>query len=174
MPPKKVEPVSPLLADIPYVYLLDQSQWPDFKRALNNCGLTWNIPDWMTTIVYKGLDYKTICNKGEDLDKIFLLTSIDVGDKKMEPGGTHTQKLIEMLGFPKNLGEYIQPSIRFCNLGKLEFEPESKLPARQKLWAWILRCLQGPKQTEGPLFGVGNNLLIVVKTCAAYSLFYST
>ena len=32
-----------LLIDIPYQYLVEKSQWSDFKRSLNMCGLTWNL-----------------------------------------------------------------------------------------------------------------------------------
>ena len=70
----------------------------------------------------------------------------------MEAGGDKSRQLIKLLGFPKNLGEYINPSMKFCNLNKLEFEPDSKLPARQKMWAWMVKCLQGPKSVPGPYF----------------------
>ena len=56
------------------------------------------------------------------------------------------------LVFLKNMGDYIKPSIKFCNLNKLEFEPDSKLPSRQKLWSWIQRCLLGTKPTPGPYY----------------------
>ena len=139
------------LPDLPYQYLLERSQWSDFKRALNNCGLTWAIPDWMSTILYKGKDYKDLKEKGEDMDAIFKLPVITLAEnKQIEAGGDKSRKLISLLGFPKSMGEYIQPSMKFCNLNKLEFEPDSKLPARQKLWSWMVKCLQGPKLTPGP------------------------
>ena len=52
------------LPDLPFQYLTDKSQWPDFKRSLNNCGYTWNISDWMSTIVFKGKDYNDLKTKG--------------------------------------------------------------------------------------------------------------
>ena len=41
---KPTESMAPLV-DIPCVYLLERSSWPEFKRALNECGLTWNLPE---------------------------------------------------------------------------------------------------------------------------------
>ena len=54
LPPKQEHVSSSILIDIPCFYLYDRSGWPDFKRALNECGLSWNLPDWMTTIVHYG------------------------------------------------------------------------------------------------------------------------
>ena len=53
---------------------------------------------------------------------------------KEAPPGTN-QIFMDLLGFPKTMGEYLQPGMRFCNLNKMEYEPDGKLPARQKLWA---------------------------------------
>ena len=36
---KPTESMAPLV-DVPCVYLLERSSWPEFKRALNECGLT--------------------------------------------------------------------------------------------------------------------------------------
>ena len=77
MPPKKALlpagfPEFPnQLTDIPCVYLTDRSGWHEFKRALGDCGLTWNLPDWMTTIVYKGREWKEIAGRGTDLNEHF-------------------------------------------------------------------------------------------------------
>ena len=46
------------LIDIPCSYLYDRNGWADFKRNLNECGLTWNLPNWMTTIVRGGTEWK--------------------------------------------------------------------------------------------------------------------
>jgi hypothetical protein len=87
----------------------------------------------MSTIVYKGDDEKKILAKS-NIDEIFKLPTMLVGENKVEIGGGKSQELIKLLGFPKSIGEYIQPSTRYCNLSKLDFEPENKLPARQKMW----------------------------------------
>ena len=62
------------------------------------------------------------------------------------------RKYTQMLGISASLGEYLQPSVRYCNLNKMEFEPDSKLPARQKLWAWLTKCLQGTQSQPGPYY----------------------
>jgi hypothetical protein len=140
------------LIDIKPVYLLDRAGWMEFKRALNECGLIWNIPHWMTTIVYKGTEWNEQIAKGVDLSTYF------VDDRKSHIDGKEVgtselgAKLIAGLGLPKNMGDYIQPGLRFCVLNTVEFESERKLPARQKLWNWLLKCLRGPKTTVGPYY----------------------
>ena len=107
----------------------------------------------MTTIVYRGPDYKQVKSKMDDLDKIFVVSDIHPeGDEKVGFAVMDTsKKLLEALGISKS-PEDIHPSTRFCNLNKLELEPDSKLPARQKLWAWMVKCLQGNKAQAGPYF----------------------
>jgi hypothetical protein len=149
-PPMRYESNSAILVDLPYVYLLERSHWSDFRKALNNCALTWNIPDWMCTILYRGSDYAQLLAKDAELDEIFKLPTIQVGDEKVEVGSKKSKDLIKMLGFPKNIGEYIQVSTKYCNLSKLEFEADSKLPARQKLWSWIVKCYLDLKRPLDP------------------------
>src|SRR5688572_3424831 len=140
------------LIDINPVYLLDRSGWVEFKRALNECGLIWNIPHWMTTIVYMGTEWNEQVAKGVQLATYF------VDDKKTNIEGKEVgtselgAKLIASLGLPKNMGEYIQPGLRFCVLNTVEFESDRKLPARQKLWNWLLKCLRGPKLAVGSYY----------------------
>ena len=67
------------------------------------------------------------------------------------------------MGFPKSMGDYIQPSLKFCNFNTLEFEKDTKLPARQKLWAWILESLQGPRASPGPFY-------YITLQCKAYDI----
>src|SRR5690349_87248 len=80
-PPVLAQPAAPMretyvptstLVDLPSFYLLDRSNWTNFKRNLNNCGLTWNLPDWMSTIVYRGDDYKKLETQ-TDINQIFKL-----------------------------------------------------------------------------------------------------
>ena len=65
--PPRLQMESVPLVDIPCVFLNDRLCWPDFKRALTECGLIWNLSDWMTTIVYRGVEWKLIRDKGTDL-----------------------------------------------------------------------------------------------------------
>ena len=67
---KPTESMAPLV-DIPCVYLLKRSSWPEFKRALNECGLTWNLPEWMTTIVHQGAEWKQVVASGTNLQDYF-------------------------------------------------------------------------------------------------------
>ena len=55
--------------------------------------------------------------------------------------------------------------MKFCNLERMEWEPESKLPARQKLWSWVLKCLEGPKGSSKPWF-------YLTHQCTIYDISY--
>ena len=139
------------LVEIPCSFLYDRSGWPAFKRALNECGLTWNLPDWMTTIVYKGTEWKAIAAKGTDLDTYFpVVEKTKAGDGASSKSSKLGLKLTHLLGLPTNMGESIRPSVQFCCLSTVEFEDERRLPARQKLWTWIVKSLRGNKATIGP------------------------
>jgi len=154
-PQKIVQQVGTLveraLVDVPYCYLMEKSSWTDFKRALNTCGFTWNLSDWMHTVVYQGKQYKDICDKRPDFAEYFVAPVPAPMEAKLM-GPEANKAFINLLGFPKNMGEYIKPSMRFCNLEKMDFEPDTKLPARQKMWSWISRSLYGPTQKQGPFF----------------------
>ena len=151
-PPKGAHPDSYLhLVDIPCVYLNDRGCWADFKRALNECGLIWNLSEWMTTIVYKGAEWKLIASKGTNLDQYFpAVEKTAAGDGNVSKTSTLGAKLVGLLGLPSNLGDHIKPSMQFCCLNTVEFEDDRRLPARQKLWNWIVRSLRGVRPTPGP------------------------
>jgi hypothetical protein len=141
------------LADIPHVYLLERGHWSDFKRALNDCGLSWNLPDWMTTIVYKGVEWDSIVAQGMNLNEVFPVTEKkSAGDGQASKTSKLSAQLIGMLKLPTNLSEYIQPTLQFCNLRTVEYEPDKKLPARQKLWSWMVKSLQGKQVNPGPYY----------------------
>ena len=152
------------LVDVPFCYLLDKSNWTDFKRTLNNCGYTWNLPDWIHTLVFQGKQYQEILEKKPEFKDFFQVPMLPQLEGKELPPDAN-QVFIDLLGFPKNLGEYIQPNMKFCNLARLEFEPESKLPARQKMWTWISRCLFGPKTQPGPYY-------YLTHQCSIYDISY--
>jgi hypothetical protein len=151
-PVSNTAPTEIALSEITQLYLLDRNGWLDFKRALNECGLTWNFPAWMTTIVYRGKDWSEYKEKGVNLDEYFS------PERYSGVGGMGTstsdlsQRLVDMLGLPKNVSEFRDTSLRFCNLTTIEFESDRKLPARQKFWTWMVRALRGPKQTPGQYF----------------------
>jgi hypothetical protein len=116
------QPVEPTtqLVDIPCVYLLDRSQWHEYRKSLNDCALTWNIPDWMTTIVYKGREWQEIKKKGTDLEKFFPppKMTIAVGEEQKDE---QMPDLVQLLGLPKNTKD-MSSSTQFCNLAKVEYE----------------------------------------------------
>jgi hypothetical protein len=137
---------SSALVDIPNVYLYDRSGWTEFKKILNECGGTWNLPHWMTTIVRGGEEWVNMLTEGHAVDKIF-----PVGKAGMEAKSTDlASKLIASLGLPKNLGENIRHDVQYCCLLTLEFEDSRRLPARQKMWAWLTKSLKGTRPTVGP------------------------
>ena len=74
------------------------------------------------------------------------------GDGGESKASDLSRKLVDLLDFPKNISEYIQPTLLFCNLRTVEFEPEKKLPARQKMWSWFLKCLRGPRTIPGQYY----------------------
>jgi hypothetical protein len=148
-----IYPETTNLPDIPPVYLQDRSNWIDFKRALNECGMAWNFSAWMTTIVYKGAEWKEYLEKGMDLNEYFpAVEKRTAGDGVVSTMSALSQKLVGMLDLPKNVAEYRDCSLQFCNLATVEFELERKLPARQKFWGWLVRGLRGPKNTPGPYY----------------------
>jgi len=54
-------------------------------------------------------------------------------EKKIDVLQTST-KFMKLVGYPKTLGEYVQPSSTFCNLQK---------------FSWIVNSLHGPSTTPG-------------------------
>jgi hypothetical protein len=148
-PPRQLMESVPLI-DIPCAFLNDRACWPDFKRVLNECGLIWNLPDWMTTIVYKGVEWKDIHAKGTDLSLFFPhVEKTGAGDGKFSKTSTLGAKLVGLLSRPTAVDDF-KPSVQFCCLSTVEFEDERRLPARQKLWNWIVRSLRGNRSSPGP------------------------
>lgn len=139
------------LVDIPCVYLNDRSVWPDFKRAIHECGLIWGLPDWMTTITYKGIEWQNLqVEHATDLSVYFPpVDKAQAGDGLVSKSSALGIKLAGLLGRPKSLADTIS-NVQFCCLTTVEYETERKLPARQKLWSWMVRSLRGNKPTQGP------------------------
>ena len=147
----RVEIAPQPLTDIPCYYLNDRHGWPEFKRALNECGLVWNLADWMTTIVYKGHEWQQIAKGGVDLEEYFpSIEKTAAGDGHHSKTSSLGSKLVGLLNLPKNMGDYVKPNVQFCCLNTVEFEDDRKLPARQKLWNWIVRSLRGNRSVTGP------------------------
>lgn len=145
---------SQMLLDAPPVYLTEKYHWQDFKKAINECGLAWALPDWMTTIVYQGTEWKEIATKKSvNLDEFFpKVQKKQAADGVDAKSSDLSTKLVGLLDFPKNISQYIQPTLLFCNLRTVEYESEKKLPARQKMWAWVLKCLRGPRSIPGQYY----------------------
>ena len=146
---RPAESVAPLV-DIRCVYLLDRSSWPEFQRALNKCGLTWNLSEWMTTIVHHGVEWQQVVANGTPLQDYFSqVKKRSAGDGSYSKTSLLGQKLVATLKLPKNLGD-LRPSTLFCCLSTVEFKDDRRLPARQKMWSWMVRSLRGNRQSAGP------------------------
>jgi hypothetical protein len=141
---------STTLIDIPCLFLNDRSGWSDFKKAIHECGFIWGLPDWMTTIAYKGTEWQELFDKGTDLSVYFPpVEKTGAGDGLSSKSSALGLKLAGLLGRPKSLTETIS-SVQFCCLSTVEYESERKLPSRQKLWSWMVRSLRGNRTTPGP------------------------
>ena len=174
MPPKALAPSVPkpppiqkyeqntYLVELPFSYLLERGAWSEFRRALNTCGLSWNIPDCMCTIIHGGPDYTKLLEKDKELGIIFKQKAVTLGEgeESKEVSADKSRALIKLLGFSNSMCEYIQMSTKYCNLSKLEFEPDSKLPARQKMWSWMVKCLVGAKSIPGPYYYLVNQVSV--------------
>ena len=148
--PPRLQMESVPLIDIPCVYLNDRSCWPDFKRALTECGLIWNLSDWMTTIVYRGVEWNLIRDGGTDLSTYFpAVEKTGAGDGNFSKTSALGAKLVGLLARPTAVSDF-KPSVQFCCLNTVEFEDDRRLPARQKLWNWIIRSLRGNRPSPGP------------------------
>jgi hypothetical protein len=148
--PPRLPMESVTLIDMPCVYLNDRSCWPDFQRALTECGLIWNLSDWMTTIVYRGVEWNTIQKEGTDLSIYFpAVEKTGAGDGNFSKTSTLGAKLVGLLSRPTAVAQF-KPSVQFCVLNTVEFEDDRRLPARQKLWNWIVRSLRGNRPSPGP------------------------
>jgi len=150
MPPKTVRLLeSQSLEDIPVFYFTEKAQWPEFKRALASCGLTWGLPDWMTTIVYRGAEYVELIAKHEEIKVHFPAPVAQVDEKKFDVNDV-SSALLKTLGISTLLGDDLKPSQRYCNLTTLKWEEDKKLPARQHMWTWFNTALRGTGAQVGP------------------------
>ena len=128
----------------------DCTSWPEFKRTLNECGLTWNLSEWMTTIVQQGIEWQQVVANGTPLHDFFpQVEKKTAGDGSYSKTSTLGQKLVATLKLPKNLGD-LRPTTQFCCLSTVEFEDDRRLPARQRMWSWMVRYLRGNRQSTGP------------------------
>lgn len=75
------------------------------------------------------------------------MCSFGVGKEQKFKNSALGLKLVALLDRPKNLD--LRPSVQYCCLSTVEYESDRKLPARQKLWNWIVRSLRGNKPACG-------------------------
>ena len=130
----------------------------DFFFAVTECGLIWNLSEWMTTIVYKGTEWKLIHENGTDLSTYFpVVEKTGAGDGKISKTSALGTKLVALLQRPTTMGD-LKPSALFCCLNTVEFEDDRRLPARQKLWNWLVRSLRGNRPTPGPFHYLVNEI----------------
>ena len=139
------------LIDLPFVFLTDRLYWGDFKKAIHECGLIWGLPEWMTTITYKGIEWHSLISEHKvDLNTYFPeVQKTQAGDGFSSKSSALGHKLASLLGRPKSLADSIS-SVQFCCLTTVEYESDRKLPSRQKLWSWMVRSLRGSKPSPGP------------------------
>ena len=136
------------LMEVPCEYVSEKCQWHDWKRTLTDLGLTWNLPDWSSTIVHRGKDWKEIVHKGTNLEDYFpppkkgVMVDGEVKEVKID--------LVALLGLPA--GKNDNSTTFFCNLGTLHYEAGNKLSARQKFWNWMVRSLKGIRANSGPYY----------------------
>ena len=152
------------LADVPNVYLVDRDQWPDFKRALNMCGCAWSLPNWKQTIRYKGAEWEQLMGTqaATQLRAIFREPMLEVlnDNKAMEfPIGDLAKSCLNILNLGAQPDEFNTGSL-YCDIASLKWEHEQKLPARQKMWTWMLKCLFGPGTSPGNLFYLTKQVMV--------------
>ena len=156
------------LIDISPVYLYDRSNWAEFKKTLTECGGSWNLPHWMTTILRGGDEWKLMEQDGHDMESIFPTTvKRTAGDGMESKNSSLARSLIASLGLPKNLGDTIRIDVQYCCLSTVEYEDDRRLPARQKMWNWLVKSLKGNRSTVGPY----HYLVDEVKPYDVYALF---
>ena len=149
-PPKQEMISSAPLLDIAPSYLYDRATWADFKKALTECGGSWNLPDWMTTIVRDGSEWKRMIASGVALEKYFPTTQKkSAGDGLFSKNSALGSTLVSAFGLPKNLGEAIRTGAQYCCLINVEYEDDRRLPARQKMWSWMVKSLRGNRAAVG-------------------------
>jgi len=104
-------------------FLNARSCWPEFKRGLTECGLIWGLPEWMTTIVYKGTEWNLIRDeKDTDLATYFpIVEKTGAGDGKISKTSALGAKLVGLLAKPATMDD-LKPSTLFCCLSMVEFE----------------------------------------------------
>ena len=139
------------LEDIPYHYFNKRSQWSDFRRPLNNCGLVWGLPDWSATILYGGSDWEELNKKHKRLKDIFAPPDLRIRAEKVDVS-LLSLELLTTLGLAKPIEGDIQTPKKYCNLSTCKYEDDKKLPARQKMWSWFVISLQGSGTTTGPFY----------------------
>lgn len=152
MPPKVSKEVVPaILPDVPYQYLSDRSQWSDLKRSLNICGLTWNFPDWMCTVVYMGPDYKEMRdsspNAKKELDEIFAPPTHKVGEVDVKVSET-SKKYTKLLGLTPALGEYVQPSVNIATSIRWSMSPIQNCQRARKCGRGLLDACRVPTPNQ--------------------------
>ena len=117
-------------------------------------GLIWNLSEWMTTIVYKGTEWKLIHENGTDLSTYFpVVEKTGAGDEKISKTSALGTKLVALLqrlkpsalcclNLPLNLKtiEGCLPD-RSCGTGLCDlFAAIAPLRAHSIIWSTKSRC----------------------------------
>ena len=88
-------------------------------------------------------------DNGTTLKKLFPAKVIQDADAKIDIEDLSTECLTA-LSLNDKPGDLTKTSTSFVNLVTMTEEPDSKLPARQKLWNWMVKSLHGPKASPDP------------------------
>jgi len=62
--------------------------------------------------------------------------------------------LRKALGIGERDEEFFQMGVQFFDVSTMCVEETSRAPARQKLWGWMVRALEGPPNKTPPSVGV--------------------
>jgi hypothetical protein len=122
--------------------------------------MAWNFREWINTTVYGGAKWQAVVElgvkvvKADDEDEIPALMPIkkegDEGDD--DEGEAKNAEIFKIMGYSRTDVDYFQASTRFVNVLTGVVESNKLSAARQKLWNWMVKSLQGPKSNPGPYY----------------------
>ena len=144
-----VPPVNPILQ--PAAVVVPQALPPLFGAPMQVPLPPTKQSDSYHQLVYQGAEWQKILAQGTNLHDHFpAVEKKAAGDGLFSKTSALGAKLVGLLGLPTGMGDAIRPTLQFCCLLRVEYEPDSRLPARQKMWAWIVKSLRGNKLAPGP------------------------
>ena len=143
------------LPDVPVVYMVDaRTDWESWKRAVRDAAVAWGLKEWLTTVVHGGAKWLELEQLGvflqagdEDLPLKAEEEEEGEGERRKKIEEREVPKLSEQmrqaLGISERDQDFFQFSVVFVNTLTMRRESDRKAPARQKLWTWMVKSLQG-------------------------------